>query len=334
MSGLIKVLSLDGGGIRGIVPALVLEEIERRTSQSVAETFDLIAGTSTGGILALGLTKPAEPGGTRPFYRAGDLVEMYATRGARIFRHRVLNGPGPLKSMLEEKYPREGLVSVLEEYLGESRLKEAVCDLLVPAYEIERRAPWFFRSARARTSADHDFPIVQVARATSAAPTFFEPEKIEPARAEDGPPDHYALVDGGVFANNPGMCAYVEACREHPAADVLVVSLGTGQHADAIPFAKAAGWGWAQWARPALDVIFDGVQDTVDYQLAQLLPPDRYFRFQINLKGEHVHRADDAMDNVSPDNMEALRQVADALIIDNDARIEQLCELLGARTPA
>jgi uncharacterized protein len=201
-----KVLSIDGGGIRGIIPAMVLGEIEDRTGKPASELFDLIAGTSTGGILALGLAKPTV-GSNKPQYKAEELAELYEKEGGRIFSRSVWHRTRALGSTLEEKYPSEGIEGVLDEYFGETRLQDALTNVLVAAYEIERRIPWFFRSERAKERIDYDFPMKQVARATSAAPTYFEPVKI----GAEGSSDYYALIDGGVFANNPALCAYVEA---------------------------------------------------------------------------------------------------------------------------
>ena len=109
-----KVLSIDGGGIRGIIPAMVLAEIEARTGKRSAEMFDLVAGTSTGGILALGLTKPEQDGG--PEYSAERLIELYDGEGGRIFHiptwHRLRSGWG----VAEEKYPSEGIEEVAKRY--------------------------------------------------------------------------------------------------------------------------------------------------------------------------------------------------------------------------
>ena len=120
MTNMFKVLSIDGGGIRGIIPAMVLAEIEERTGRPVAEKFDLIAGTSTGGILALGLTMPGDAG--RPRYAAEELIGLYEEEGSRIFSDRA----GPIRSAFEERYPSRGVEEVLGEYFGEARLKEAL----------------------------------------------------------------------------------------------------------------------------------------------------------------------------------------------------------------
>jgi patatin-like phospholipase/acyl hydrolase len=330
-----KVLSIDGGGIRGIIPAMILAEIEDRTGKSIAEMFDLIAGTSTGGILALGLAMPGNGG--KPRYKAEELIELYEKEGLRIFsrpgRHRI----DSLEGIAEERYPSEGIEQVLEEYFGEVCLKDALTRVLITSYEIQLRLPFFFRSERAKASADYDFSMRQVARATSAAPTYFEPAKVE---AED-PVDYYALVDGGVFANNPAMCVYVEARRildaedsPYPSdTDILVVSLGTGQLTDRLRYEEAAGWGLLGWARPIIDVVFDGVSDTVDFQLRELLSPSKnrpkryYYRFQRELV-----EVSDAMDNVSPRNLQDLKLLAAAMIHDEGPALSELCERLTQKS--
>ncbi|MGE5415951.1 MAG: CBASS cGAMP-activated phospholipase [Acidobacteriota bacterium] len=319
MSGVINVLSIDGGGIRGIIPARILQEIEKRTKKPIAELFHLIAGTSTGGILALGLTK-AGPNG-RPQYPAEKLLEMYETEGAQIFSRSLWHRVTAIGSLIEEKYPSDGIETVLDEYFKQARLKDALTNVLITSYEIERRNPFFFKSRKAKMGADSDFLVKHVARATSAAPTYFEPAQIK-----NGKNDYWALVDGGVFANNPAMCAYVEAKKNYPDADdILVVSLGTGSLTRPLPYEEATGWGMAQWAQPLLSVMFDGVSETVDYQLGQLLPNSsdgqaRYYRFQVRLD-----EGDDDMDNTTKTNLRVLRLLADGLIRDNSNNIDVLC---------
>jgi uncharacterized protein len=163
-----------------------------------------------------------------------------------------------------------------------------------------------------------------VARATSAAPTYFEPEKIP---TEDLA-EYYALIDGGVFAGNPAMCAYVEAIRMFPQEkDFLVVSLGTGELTRPIYYNDARNWGIGKWARPILDVVLSGVNDTVDYQLKKLLPLDegirKYYRFQVRLDD-----ASDDMDNVEYLNLRALKLYAENLVRDQSDSLNILCEQL------
>src|ERR1700730_10088469 len=164
-----KILYSDVRGIRGIIPALVLAEIEERTGRRVAELFDLIAGTSTGGILAAALTRPAEEGGDGPRYTARDLIGLYEAEGPEIFDRTLLKRIHSVDGLLDERYDSKGLDSALDAYLGRVKLSEAVTDVLITAYEIEHRFAFFFRSSRARTDPSYDFTLADATRATAAA---------------------------------------------------------------------------------------------------------------------------------------------------------------------
>lgn len=320
-----KVLSIDGGGIRGIIPSMVLAEIESRTGKRIAEMFDLVAGTSTGGILALGLTKPGQ--GSMPEYSAKKLIELYETEGGKIFFipawHRIHSAGG----LAEEKYPATGIEEVAKRYFGDVRLAQAHKEVLVTAYEIEKRGPWFFKRRKALDPNEGFNPFMRdVARATSAAPTYFEPLQLKV-----GSMGNRAFIDGGVHSNNPAMCAYVEARKIHPEEnDFLVVSLGTGELTRNMPYEEVKGWGLALWAQPILNVVFDGVADTVDYQLRELLSTEegearRYYRFQTVLD-----IGKDDMDDASATNIAALKTKAQEIIDENDAALEALCAQLVA----
>ncbi len=324
MANLVKLLSIDGGGIRGIIPALILAEIEKRAQKPIAQLFDLIAGTSTGGILALALTKPDGQG--NPQYSAKRLIDLYETEGTRIFSRSVWHRIRAVGNLLEERYPSDGVETVLEEYFGEARLKDALTAVLVTSYEIEKRIPWFFASLDAKTKPDYDFPMKVVARATSAAPTYFEPLKYPP----EDPLRYSAWIDGGVFANNPTLCAFAEAKKIFPqASDFLVVSLGTGEATRKILYEDAKNWGVAGWAQPILSVVFHGVSATVDHQMQQILPPSgetrRYYRFECTLE-----KGNDDMDDASNTNLHALISLAEEIMTKNDTALTALCAQLVA----
>ena len=319
-----RILTIDGVGIRGLIPAVDLDRIEQRTGRLIAESFDLIAGTSTGGILAVALTRAGEDG--RPRWPAAELIELYETQGPRIFDRSLFKALESVFAIEDEKYPRENLEAALEHYLGEARLGDALTDLLVAAYETEQRFPFFFKRRRAREDPAYDFPVRDVAYATSAAPTYFEPLKLETTDAVD----YFSLVDGGVYASNPAMCAYAEARRHHPDREVLMVSLGTGELTRSLPHDSVRNWGLREWIwphTPILSVMFDGMSDTVDYQLTQVLDEDLYFRFQPKLD-----LAKDDMDDASAPNLRALKLQATRLLAERDvaARFERMCALLAA----
>jgi patatin-like phospholipase/acyl hydrolase len=319
-----RVLAIDGGGIRGIIPALILQEIEKRTQRPICELFDLLAGTSTGGIIALGLAKPGADG--KPDKSATDIVDLYEQEGSAIF-------PGSLRERLHlgfltgAKYTGTGVDSTLQKYFGDVRLKEALKPVLVPSYDIEKQTTIFFKSEKAKASPDADFPMRQVARATSAAPTYFPPARIDTPDSVQ----YYALVDGGVIAGNPAMCAYAEAVKMGVIGDggVVMLSLGTGELRQPIKYDDACKWGQLEWAQPVLDIVLQGSNATVDYQLQQLMkadgPEQNYFRMQLDLS----ENASD-MDDASNPNLKRLMDLAGDYLIRPTTRedLDLVCALL------
>ena len=138
-----RVLAIDGGGIRGLIPALVLTEIERRSQRRIFELFDLIAGTSTGGILACALCAP-DP------LPALEVVKIYEEEGPEIFSIALAQRIRSAGGLLDEKYDSAALDRALERFLADKRLSEAQPNLIVPAYDTAEPGPYFFKSRKAR----------------------------------------------------------------------------------------------------------------------------------------------------------------------------------------
>lgn len=266
MAKSVKVLSIDGGGVYGIVSAMLLHEIEIRTGKRIVELFDFVAGTSTGGIITLGLTKPDETG-KKPQYTAEDLVTLYETQSSRIFSRSFLHSVRALNNLIDEKYQSDGIDHVLRRFFGNTMLTESLTEVLVTSYDIERRKPYFFKRHKARKTEARNFLIRDIARATSAAPSYFEPAKFMNTEKSES----FVLIDGGVYANNPAMCAYAEVKNMYPEVEeITLISIGRCAVQQPFPYEKAKEWGTAQWLVPLLDVMFDGVAETVDYQLQHI----------------------------------------------------------------
>jgi predicted acylesterase/phospholipase RssA len=291
----VKALAIDGGGIRGLIPALVLAEIERRTGRSTASMVDLIAGTSTGGIIACALARP-DP------MSAEQIAALYVEDGPSIFDRTAVKVIRSADGYLDERYDDDGLLAALRRHLGTTRLTEAATRLLLTVYDLEARQALLLRS-----DAD-DVSMVDAVHATCAAPTYFEPVRIG-ART---------LVDGGVFATNPAVFAYTEA----GAAPELLLSLGTGSHTRPLPYEQVKNWGRLKWAEPILDVVFDGSADAVDSQL-DALAGKAYVRLQTRLG-----QASDDLDDASASNLAALRREAERLIVTRSADIDRACAIL------
>jgi predicted acylesterase/phospholipase RssA len=328
-----SVLAIDGGGIRGIIPARVLQAIEERLGRPVSELFDLVAGTSTGGLVALGLTKPASRGAATPAYCAADLVALYRDHGAEIFHASLARRIAGAGGLLDARYPASPIEAVLDEKFGDTMVSEALTELVVPSYDLSQPAPFFFKRRYPVADPAVDVRMAVAARATSAAPTYFEPAALEPFRDE---PVH-ALVDGGVFANNPAVSAYAEAVDLWgDEVAIQVVSIGTGQPPQEfrrgripVPYRNARHWGLARWARPVLDVVFDGIADASEWQLTRLCrhrdgAAPRYHRLQSPLP-----TANHALDDASKDNLERLLADAETLLDTEHDTLTAICAALA-----
>ena len=344
-----KILSIDGGGIRGIIPALLLAEIERRTQKPIFTLFDLITGTSSGGILALGLTKPrlrSDASDTLPVaeYTAEDLLQLFLEYGVEIFYeplfHRLL---GPLDDIFfQAKYPSESKEEILRQYFGTALLENNLKEVFVTSYDIEKRIPIFFTNKLEKEQIESQnfgklcggYSLLNAALATTATPTYFAPHRVvDPHNSGT----IYTLIDGGVFANNPAHLAILEAqiSSKRKAQkvlnpeDILVVSLGTGSLTSVYPYKEVKNWGLWQWGRPLVNMMFDSNSKVVAGELEQLFEPsDReaksfYYRFQTLLDSEL-----EEIDNTKVQNTRHLQAIAHRLISNKSQQIDELCSLL------
>lgn len=302
MAQITRVLSIDGGGIRGILPALILATVERQTGKRIYELFDLVAGASTGGIIACALTKP-DP------MTASEMASVYIDDGPRIFA--CSPARAALSTVKGSKYDDAILGSILLKKLGNAKLSDCLTDMLIPAYDLEAREAHFFKSWKAQnlfvpvgeTPADSDFLLRDVARATAAAPTYFEPVVIPSISGK-----MYSLIDGSITASNPAMCAVASVKKLYPGTKrIVLLSLGTGQPTRPIPYEVARQWGTLSWARPALECLLDGAADTVDYQLRESYEDSELTYIRITTRmGEGPSPPADAIDDASPENIRRL----------------------------
>ncbi len=313
-----RILSIDGGGIRGLIPALVLARIESETGRPISECFDLIAGTSTGGILALGLCCPDASG--KPKYSAKDLVEIYRSRGPEIFPHGLGQTLSSLGGLTHATYPHAGLEKVLLEYFGTTHMGQSLTNTLISTYDILNREPFFFKSWRKHSK---DVHMADVCRATSAAPTYFEPFPIRIKKDDESQARDRVLVDGGIFINSPSVSAYAEAIRISPKqSDFFVLSLGTGQLTRPYAYDQARKWGKVSWLGPLLSSMFDGVSDAADYQM-KLFLQEQFVRLQVELIN-----ANDDLDKVTPKNIALLESEARRLMVDQKEVMKRVYKVL------
>ncbi|GAX45253.1 patatin [Tolypothrix sp. NIES-4075] len=359
----VVVLSIDGGGIRGIFPAKILAEIEKRTEKilsnsgekienaRICKLFDLIVGTSTGGILTLGLTKPNVSGRNDPEFKAEDLVNMYTKKGGKIFQ-KTRGIDRIISPWLRSKFSSNARKSVLSTYLGNTLIEHALTEVLITSYETRLRKPIFFTSKPDKENKNEEFEIrckdymmFDVAMGTSAAPTYFKPHNFYMNN------DEVTLIDGGVFANNPTAIAVLEIMDSYYKSphykknkqnisldEILIVSIGTGKHSYKYTFKELAKMGQLQWIKePLIKIIFDSQSEFLSYQIAQIFPKPSYYRLEPkygnNQQVPYSGRLEDdskivspSMDDINEKNILNLVSVAEEFITSNTNHLDLICQ--------
>jgi len=309
------ILSIDGGGIRGLLPAIVLSHLQEQVNDQIddgggkplVECFDLIAGTSTGALIAMGLTRGTGPVDFKT------ITEIYTEWGPRIFKRRAWR-----RGIFEERYDAGPLETALQEVFGNELFGACTRKTLITSYDLSTRQPVVFKSWKEEHG---ELKLRDIGRGTSAAPHYFEPMGPISIEGLDR-----GLIDGGVFANNPAMCAYTEAKRIWPdESEFVVVSLGTGQNTRPIDVEKAKRWGSIEWALPMLDILFDASASAVDYHLKQLIG-SRYLRLQPKLTF-----VNDDLDDASADNLKDLKILATQVVHENGAWLGKVKTAIAQR---
>lgn len=341
-----RMLTIDGGGIRGIIPASVLVEVESMIQQRegpqarLAHYFDLFAGTSTGGLITGLLVLPDRGGSTprngpRPALTTLEILQLYLDQAATLFDRSLFERIRRVGALADERYGSEGFNQVLDAMLGprdgprpEPMLSDLLKPTVIPTYNATTGRPYFFKQHEADTPDGLDFTVRDVALATAAAPTYFETAEVSSDRGAFG-----ACVDGGIFANNPTMCAYTEARSAfgYGAEDMAVLSIGTGSAPQTYTFDEMRDWGLGTWVRPLIDMMLSGADLTVHHQISQIFRPrpdtdvpSRYLRLQADLGEELPDTA--AMDNADPANLDRLVEIGKEVVEMNRGDLERFID--------
>jgi patatin-like phospholipase/acyl hydrolase len=259
MTNKFQILSLDGGGIKGLFSAAVLAFLEDDLDIKIVDHFDLIVGTSTGGLIALGLGSGLAP---------KDIVKFYVTQGPNIFPANPLLF---LKRYISPKFYAGPVEDALKSCFGEKCLADSVTRLVIPSYNIGEDHVYLFKTPHhERLKRDWKVPLWKVAMATSSAPTYFPTfRKV----------DNMRLIDGGVWANNPTMVGITEAISllGQSLDSIKVFSLGTTDEVKGRPGKLDCGGLW-QWRSDGIDVVMRGQSIGTHTQAVHLLGEDKILR--------------------------------------------------------
>ena len=274
MSERFQILSLDGGGLKGIFTASFLSAIEETTRKNIVDYFDLIAGTSTGGIIALALGLG---------FRPEEILSFYKERGNDIFPAQSFCGRVPLniKTWFRRKYSSKPLQCALRDYFGNRRLCESTKRLIIPSYDSVRGAVYIYKTPHhEKLRTDYKELVQDVALATTSAPTYFQ-SFITDAGVR--------LIDGGIWANNPSMVALAEALGylARPQGTIAILSIGTTRQTLTSMKSHIAGGIWA-WRRKALEFMMSGQSRAAENQCFHILSDDRFLRINPTVGGDYA----------------------------------------------
>ncbi|KAK1383332.1 Patatin [Heracleum sosnowskyi] len=336
---IVTVLSIDGGGIRGIIPGTILAFLESKLQEldgpnaRIADYFDVISGTSTGGLVTAMLTAPHKHNKKQPMFSAKDINKFYFQNGPKIFPQDSASATGP-------KYDGKSLRSIVKDILGNITMNQTLADVIIPTFDIKLIQPMIFSTSDAKVKASKNALLADVCIATSAAPTYLPAHYFE-TKHEDGQTRSYNLIDGGVAANNPTHVAITHIFNEivkgnfenvdikpMDTTKILVISLGTGtaKFEEKYNASMVAQWSPINWifdkgATPLIDVYSACSTDMVDIQVSSLFQAlgaeQNYLRIQDdNLTGNTT-----SVDIATATNMEALADIGNKLLEKSVARV-------------
>ena len=272
-----RILSIDGGGLRGIVPLLILKEIENQTGKKIFELFDLITGTSTGGIIACGLVSTTD--GVTPSITVDKLIDLYTTKGEVIFPYKknIFQKIGSgFNSLFNPKFSADGLDGLLTDYFADLKLSNCLKPIIVTSYDIKNNEVVMFKS-RLSEEIGWNAKLKDVCRSTSAAPTYLPSYPL--AFSGKG----RVLIDGGVYINNPALAAIADALKSgQKLSNIEVLSLGTGTHPADLGMKNTPSWGVVNWAQPISNIMMQATSNATVYECEQLLK--KHLRIQIEIE--------------------------------------------------
>ncbi|OWM70905.1 patatin-like protein 2 [Punica granatum] len=346
---LITILSIDGGGIRGLIPGTILNflesELQKLDGEEVrlADYFDVIAGTSTGGLVTAMLTCPDE--NSRPLFAAKDIKEFYLSHGPKIFpqesRYPLLAPvTKSICTVMGPKYDGEYLHELVQEILGSKKLHQTLTNVVIPSFDIKQLQPTIFSSYDVKRKPDIDAMLSDICISTSAAPTYLPAHYFE-TKDKDGNVREFNMIDGGVAANNPTLVAMGEVTKEIMGGSTdffpikpmdyqrfLVISLGTGSKKEEGKYSAeaAAKWGVLGWltsggGTPLVDTFMQASSDMVDFHLASVFHAlhleDNYLRIQDDaLSGDLA-----SVDVATKENLDDLVKTGEALLKKRVSRV-------------
>jgi hypothetical protein len=291
----------------------IIRKITKNKDAKIVDYFDFFAGTSTGAVLISLLLCPDDNDPTKTKYDAQDAVNLYLKHGSDIFRTTWLKRILSKFFLTSEKFDPMVLEHLFEQYFGETKLSRLVKPCIIPAYNIELRKAHFFKQHLAIERGDSkDFLLKDICRATTAAPGYFHAAEVFSTSGT-----RYPLIDGGIFANNPTLIAFMEVSKmEHRMANPgkrYVLSLGTGAFSQAYPYHLLRNTRTILAVPALMDMMMSGISETTDFIAKQIFKiadsNDHYLR----INPSNLSSINNAIDDATPLNIQKLKALGERM---------------------
>nr|XP_019707266.1 patatin-like protein 2 [Elaeis guineensis] len=362
----VTILSIDGGGVRGIIPGTILTFFEAKLQEldgldaRIADYFDIIAGTSTGGLVTTMLTAPNKD--NRPLFAAKDIIQFYLESCPKIFPQRTGLLAGALNllgAVSGPKYDGKFLHSKVKELLGDTKLHQTLTNVVIPAFDIKLLQPVIFSTFETKTDPSKDALLSDICISTCAAPTYLPAHYFE-TKDSQGKTRSFNLVDGGVAANNPMLVATSQIIKQifldnadfskfKPTdfAKFLVISLGTGspKHEEKFTAPESAKWGLLGWlhnqgSTPIIDIFSQSSADMVDIHASILFEALRSEKNYLRIQDDSLEGDAASVDVSTSENLLKLVQVGQDLLkkpvsrVNLETGVSEACDVEGTNEEA
>lgn len=334
MNKKIRILSLDGGGIKGVITSVLLNNIEKmfqvennNPDYRLVDDFDMVVGTSTGAIITALLLMNDCNGNLK--YSTDDIVNLYMTEGSKIFKQDFWYKIKTIFGLFGAKYQSDSYESLLLKYFSDSKLSDLNKPSIITSYDTNKRKCVLFKQHHAIKNKSSDFYIREIVKASSSAPIYFTPTKMCSFSG-----DEYSLIDGGIYANNPAMCGFIEIDKlfkkedgsNYELKDIQILSIGSGIYKKKYGWFDIRKWGIFRWIMPFIEMSMSAVNEITNYQLHRMFllsnVSENYLRINVGLNADECK-----IDNIKKSNIDNLKRIGEETFLINKDIIKKFMNI-------
>jgi len=332
------ILSIDGGGIRGIIPATILSYLENKIHEitndnriKISSLIDFISGTSTGSIIGSLMLIPDENNNFK--YKMSEIIDFYLSLGNNVFKHNFIHNIKTIFGLFGPSFPDSNIDTPLLKLFDHYKMNDLLKPCMFGSYDIEKRKIMFFTN-KDLNQKYINYNVKDIIRGSTSIPSYFTPAHFNNGTSIS------TLIDGGLFANNPSLASFIESSKtcfddkkpkQHNPKDILIISLGCGKiDKKSYSYNKIKNWGKAKWIIPLFEILLSSNSEITDYEIRQLFISYDSIHNYKRINPPIVNASSSSMDS-SKENLTNLIKDANQYIQDNkhmlDLLAREICDI-------